>query len=97
MPDILPEPYQLAESPQLAILHALDAVLIATKTALVAAHPELEEEDLCAEVSPRLCADAYIADAVLTNVTALQSAICRYVALVRYRSTPSVPRSNDDF
>ena len=97
MRDILPEPYQLAESPELAILHALDAALIATETALVAAHPELEEADFSAEVPPRLCADAYIADAVLTNVTALQSAICRYVALVRHRSTLRVHRSDDNF
>ncbi len=97
MHHILPEPYQLAESPELAILYALDAALVATETALVAAYPELEDADFCAEAPPRLSADAYVADAVLTEVTALQSAVRRYVALVRRRYTLRVLRIDGDF
>lgn len=97
MRDILPESYQLAESPELAVLHVLDAALVATEVALVAAYPELEDADHLAEPPPALEADAYVADAVLSDITALHSAVARYVALLRRRSSRQLIKIDGDF
>jgi len=84
----LPDPWQLAESPELGLLHVLDAALTATSAALVAAFPELEDADFEGEQPPALSTQAHLADAILTHVPGLQAAICRYVVVTqrRYRS-----------
>jgi hypothetical protein len=85
MRDILTDRYRLAEAPELAVMHALEATLIATNAALAAAYPEIEEADCYAEAPPSWSVDAYVADAVLTQITSLQSAISRYVGLIQRR------------
>ena len=41
----IPTPDELADNPELALLHALDAVLDLVPRALVATHPELADPD----------------------------------------------------
>lgn len=93
----LPDPWQLAESPELGVLHVLDSALVATQLALVAAFPELEDADFDGEQPPALSTQAHLADAILTHVTGLQAAVCRYsvVTLRRYRS--QLVRIDPDF
>jgi hypothetical protein len=97
MRDILPETYQLAEAPELAALHVLDAAVAATEAAIGAAYPELDEVDLCSEMPPDLSTDAHVADALLTHLSSLHTAIHRYVGIVRRRYSLRVLRITDDF
>lgn len=71
---------ELMVSPELAILHALAAALTAAERALLAAHPELEEEDLCPDAPPRLNGTGWIADAILTHIAGLDACVGRYFA-----------------
>lgn len=90
----LPSPLQLAQSPELAILYALHTSVRATEHALLAAHPELEEVDLSAElppVSPMACA----ADLLLLHLSALDGAINRYTA--QLRRTSAISKSGVEF
>lgn len=90
----LPSSLELAESPELAILHALHATLQASERALLAAHPELEERDLCVDllpVTPMACA----ADLLLIHLAGIDSAIHRYTAQLRQSSV--LGRSRNDF
>ena len=79
----LPSTLEVAESPELAILYALQATLKAAEHMLLAAHPELEDLDLSAPellpVTPMACA----ADLLLLHVTAIDGAINRYTAQLR--------------
>ena len=95
MRDILSSTWRLAESPELVVLHVLDATVAAAEVALLATHPELENLDSCAEAPPALSTDAYVADALLTSITALRSALERYVGLLRRRSTARLVRIDD--
>lgn len=74
-----PNPSELTETPELAILYALDAALHAAESALVAAHPELEEQGLSAEPLP-LSTRAAFADAMLNQISNLTAWISRYRA-----------------
>lgn len=68
-------------APELAVLTALEATLRASAAALTAAHAELEAEDFAASPhppSPQAC----LADALLTQVQALQHSLRRYLTLV---------------
>lgn len=67
-------------SPELAILHALAATLIAAERALLAAHPELHYDDLWVETSPSPSATGWIADAMLTQIAGLEASLNRYTA-----------------
>lgn len=83
----LPSSLEVAESPELAILYALHASIRAAERALLAAHPELEEVDLCAQlvpVAPMACA----ADLLLLHLAGVDGAINRYTAQLRRRSMP---------
>ena len=67
-------PHEVATAPQLAILDALDAVLEHAVTALVAAHPEIEEvEGICGEPPP-----PWLADSVVSHARFLQQSLRRY-------------------
>ena len=83
----LPSSLELAESPELAILYALHAAARATERALLAAHPELEEVDLSAELPP-VSHMACAADLLLLHLAALDGAINRYSAQLRRTSVP---------
>lgn len=87
----LPSTLEAAESPELTILFALHAVVRATERALLAAHPELEEADLSADLLP-LGTMACAADLLLLHLAGLDAAINRYAAQLRRR-----PTIGDDF
>ena len=81
-----PSTSDLAERPELAALHLLDACLETAETALLAAHPELEQAVFFPQAPP-LDPDAWIADAIVTHISALQTALQRYRAeLCRQRA-----------
>lgn len=90
----LPSTLEIAESPELAILYALHASVRVAERALLAAHPELEEVDLSAEllaVTPMACA----ADLLLLHLAGVDGAINRYTAQLRHRS--ELGKSNAEF
>ena len=70
-------PEALACSPELAAIDILDAALAVASHALLAANPELESDDWVLEV-PEPEVQACLADALSTNISALQTAIDRY-------------------
>jgi hypothetical protein len=83
----LPSSLELAQWPELAILHALHAALQATERALLAAHPELEEIELAGDLqalSPMAC----VADLLLTHLACIDGAINRYTAQLPRLGSP---------
>lgn len=79
-----PTPLELAEAPELGILHALESILVLAERTLLAAYPELDQADFF-PAAPPLTADAWIADAILTHVTGLEATLGRYRAQLRRR------------
>lgn len=71
----------LLRAPELAVLDALEATLAASSLALTAAWPELEAEDFAAAPVPP-SAQACLADALLTQMGALQQSLRRYRSLL---------------
>lgn len=78
MSHLTPTTGQLLASPELAILHALEACLAAAQHALLAAYPELEQEHLCSERPLLLGGSGWIADAIVTQSSGLSASIARY-------------------
>ena len=78
MTDELPSLDQLLADPELAVLHALGAALAAAQRALLAAHPELEDDDFAGEESLKLSGAGWIADAILTQLAVLDTSLQRY-------------------
>jgi len=93
----LPDTWQLAESPELGILHLLDSALAATSAALIAAFPELEDADFEGEQPPALSTQAHLADAILTHVTGLRTAVLRYLVVTQRRYRSQVLQIDGDF
>jgi hypothetical protein len=79
-----PVPEQLAASPELAILHALEALLSLTERVLIAAHPDLDQVVFFPDAPP-LSTEEWLADAILTHVNGLETAIGRYRAQLASR------------
>jgi hypothetical protein len=69
---------QLQTLPELAILVALDAVLQTTIRALLAAHPDLEEDEENPSVPQRMTAATCAADAIIQLSATMLDAIARY-------------------
>jgi hypothetical protein len=80
---------ELAETPELAVLHALEIALLLVERTLLATHPELDQADFF-PAAPPLTADAWIADAILTHVTGLELTLGRYKAQLRRRPVAPV-------
>ena len=80
----LPSTVEAAESPELTILFALHAVVSAAERALLAAHPELEQVDISADLLP-LGTMACVADLLLLHLAGVDAAINRYAAQLRRR------------
>jgi hypothetical protein len=80
----LPTPSELAERPELAALHLLEASLAVTERALLAAHPDLENADFF-PAAPELEIEDWIADSVLTHISSLETALGRYRAQLQRR------------
>jgi hypothetical protein len=78
MSHLTPTTGQLLASPELAILHALEACLAAAQGALLAAYPELEQEDLGSDRPLLLGGSGWIADAIITQSFGLSASIARY-------------------
>lgn len=80
----------IAESPELSTLYALHASVRAAERALLAAHPELEEVDLSAEllaVTPMACP----ADLFLLHLAGVDGAINRHTAQLQRPSPNGCP------
>jgi hypothetical protein len=70
---------QLLAHPELAVLHALGAALTAAQRALLAAHPELEEDDILGGSRPlQLNGAGWIADALITQLAGVEASLQRY-------------------
>jgi hypothetical protein len=70
-------PMLLAQSPELAILKALESVLGLAGCALIAAHPELESQDFVCEI-PEPSVQACLADAISVHIGALECSLRSY-------------------
>ena len=86
----------LSQAPELAVLEALEATLVAASLALRAAHPELGEEDFAVSPHPPSLQSA-MADALLTHLPPLRQALHRYRALLVMQQlwADSAPTSED--
>ncbi len=74
----IPTSEQLLAAPELAVLHALEAALAVSTRALLAAHPEIEEEDLAGSAPLVLAPAGWIAESALRLIDALEQSIQRY-------------------
>ena len=85
--DDLPKPAEITERPQLAIVFALDATVLAAVRALAAAHPEIYEGAF-----PRnTAASDYWADRLIDLGCQLQVAIERYRSYLEEEGENSRP------
>lgn len=82
---------QLQVLPELAILVALDTVIETAIDAMLAAHPELIEDEPNPPIPAPLTAPACAADAIVQLAATLQEAIDRY-RRVTYHLIHFVPR-----
>lgn len=71
-------PDTLNESPELASVDILEHALKVARVALVAANPELQEGDFTCSVLVSRSLQACAADAVVTHLDALETALGRY-------------------
>lgn len=92
--DEWPLPFDLAENPELAVLAVLDTALHLAVRALVAAHPQLEANDV-----PYWCLDrsrAFIlADSVVSHALALAEQVEQYRASLLPPDSPA-PHHDED-
>lgn len=86
----LPSPLQLADAPELAALHVLEAALATLECALIAAYPELED-GLCLSRPCPLSTEAWLADAIIVHITGLQTALFHYRFQLRARGVLHPP------
>lgn len=91
-----PTPMELASAPELAILHALAEVLELAERVLLAAHPDLEQADFFPDAPP-LTVDAWLADAILVHLGAVETAVGRYRAHLRSRDALRTVSATADF
>jgi hypothetical protein len=90
----LPTPFDLAERPELAALHLLESTLAITERALLAAHPSLEQAEFFPQ-APDLEIEDWIADAILTHISGLETALQRYRAQLRRRPAWRLVHASD--
>jgi len=83
----------LHESPELASVDILQHALGVARAALIAANLELQEGDFVCSVLDSRSLQACAADAVVTHLDALDTALGRYRDLAL--SPPQTPTSND--
>jgi len=89
-----PLPFDLAENPELAVLVVLDTALHLAVRALVAAHPQLETDDVpywCLDQSPAFI----LADSIVSHAQALSEQVQQYRAFM-LPSDPPAPHQDDD-
>ena len=92
----IPTPDELADNPELALLHALDAILDLVPRALVATHPELADPDApfwVREASEPAC----LANPIVMDAHRLQQHIRAYRTAItlardqRFENDPEIP------
>lgn len=81
-------PLALAESPELASLELLCHAISVTRAALLAVHPELQQGDFVAALIESRCLRVCTADALITHLDALDTALERYRELVERAPGP---------
>ncbi len=86
-------PDTLNESPELACVDILEHALKVARAALIAANPELQEGDFICSVLDTRSLQACAADAVVTHLDALETALGRYRDLAL--NPARTPISND--
>lgn len=84
-PPLVPGVDDLMDAPELGALHLLDVALVVASNALVAQNLELQSDDFVREVAAHRAVEACLADATLTHIEALHTAIARYRACLRER------------
>lgn len=89
----LAQPPELLENPELAALELLDTAVQQTVYALFAAHPQLVGGEL--EYAHDIDLEAWLADAIYNQGTALQYAIMRYREAILRRK--SLSKHDDQF
>jgi hypothetical protein len=94
--DRIPTPDDLADSPELAILAALDHTLALAASALVCAHPELLDPERPYWLGSPTRA-ATIAQTLVRRTRRLQRALRTYRGAVEIRHRTRVPDDLDDF
>jgi hypothetical protein len=83
----LPDPGELTREPQLAILAALDATLVATTAAIDARHAALN----VACWAPDAPEDIRLAAAIVASARALRQLVAEYDAATHVRSFGEIP------
>jgi hypothetical protein len=76
-PLVVSHPQELLEAPELALLNILNATLEQMTFALFAVHPELASGDSLEGCRTTSC-ELWVADAIQTNIAALQHLLERY-------------------
>lgn len=80
-------PLSLAESPELASLELLSHAIHVTRAALLAVHPELQQDDFVAALLESESIKACSADALITHLDAIDTALARYRELLERTPT----------
>ncbi len=86
-------PDVLSESPELACVDILEHSVRVARAALIAANPELQEGDFISSVLDSRSLQACAADAVVTHLDALDTALGRYRDLAL--NPPRTPTPDD--
>jgi hypothetical protein len=86
----------LARSPEMAIVDLLDSAITIAMHALFAANPELESADFLLEL-PQPSVQACLADALLTQLRALDAAVYSYRTYVVDHEEHRAEEANIDF
>ena len=86
----------IARSPEMAVIDLLDAGIAIATRALFAQNPELESSEFLLQL-PEPSVQACLADAVLTQLRALETAIHNYRTYVIDHEEHRVEQSNLDF
>lgn len=89
-----PLPFDLAENPELAVLAVLDTALHLAVRALVAAHPQLEADNVPYWRLDRSPAFS-LANSIVSHAQALSEQVELYRALL-LTPNPPAPHQNDD-
>ena len=88
----IPTPNELDHAPQLAILATLDAALLAAHFAVIAAHPQMRDQQFLPEQAP----DSYwIATVLLASLEELHNAVFAYQQLIQQERQMQDPPDSD--
>jgi len=89
-----PLPFDLAENPELAVLAVLDTALHLAVRALVAAHPQLQADEVpywCLDRSPPFI----LADSIVSHAQALSEKLEQYRILLLPLELPALHQDED--